>query len=104
MLRSRVYLWRKRATAKWWIDNETPLRDRAGLNLAVIERIDRKRLQVEVTSQSRNQLRELAKRFGGQITKLPSDWLKRALRSQKTKPIKIGKRLLISNVGGTLVS
>jgi ribosomal protein L11 methyltransferase len=85
-----MYLWRKRATAKWWIDNETPLRARAGITLAVIERTDCKRLQIEVTSQSQSQLRKLAKEFGGRVTKLPSDWLKRALHSGKTKPVKIG--------------
>jgi ribosomal protein L11 methyltransferase len=90
-----MYLWRKRATAKWWIDNETPLRVRAGIQLTVIQRSDRKRLQIEVASQSQSQLRELEKKFGGRITELPTDWLKRALRSQKTKPIKIGSYKLI---------
>jgi ribosomal protein L11 methyltransferase len=90
-----MYLWRKRATAKWWIDNETPLRVRAGLKLAVIERSDRKRLQIEVAAQSQHQLRALAKEFGGRVTKLPSDWLKRALHSGKTKPIKIGNYKLL---------
>jgi ribosomal protein L11 methyltransferase len=90
-----MYLWRKRATAKWWIDNETPLRVRAGIKLAVIERSDRKRLQIEAASQSQSQLRELEKKFGGRVTKLSSVWLQRALRSQKTKPIKIGSYKMV---------
>src|SRR5205085_12256303 len=37
---------------------------------------------------------ELTKQFGGQVTKLPRDWLKRSLRT-KVKPIKVGNARLI---------
>jgi ribosomal protein L11 methyltransferase len=94
-----MYLWRKRATARWWIDKETELRGRAGAKLVVIQRTDRKLLQIELVSQSHNELCAFAKEFGGQITKLPSDWLKRVLRSQETTPLKIGAHKLIIPAG-----
>lgn len=66
-----------------------------GEDLAIIERPNRKRLQLEVASKSRMRLQNLGKKFGGRIEKLPGDWLTRSL-NQKTKPIQVaGKRLLI---------
>jgi ribosomal protein L11 methyltransferase len=99
-----MYVWRRLATRRWWIDQEAAVHALAGDKLALIEEPKRKRLQVEVAAESRSELRALARKFGGQIRKLPRAWLKRFLREQKTKPLKIGRRLLISNVGGTSVS
>jgi ribosomal protein L11 methyltransferase len=99
-----MYLWRRRATPQWWTEREEILRGCAGGKLAVIERPDRERLQIEVASESRAELQELAKEFGGEIDKLPRDWLNRFARQQKTKPLKIGRRLVVLNVGGTSVS
>jgi ribosomal protein L11 methyltransferase len=93
-----MYLWRRSASQKWWRDNEISLRAHAGDELAVIERPDRERLQLEVASKSQAVLQELKKQFGGRIQKLPRDWLKRSLR-RKTKPIKIGSRKLIIPAG-----
>ena len=91
----RMYLWRKSATAKWWRANELRLTVIAGERLAVIERPNCKRLQLEVASKSRVELHNFARQFGGRIKKLPNDWLKHSLR-QRTKPIKVGsKRLMI---------
>lgn len=75
-----------------------PLRALVGNQLAVIERLNRKRLQLEVASKSRVVLQELKNQFGGRIEKLRRDWLKRSLR-RKTKPIKIGSRKLIIPAG-----
>jgi ribosomal protein L11 methyltransferase len=93
-----MYLWRKSATPKWRIDNGGRLRTVAGDQLAIIERPNRKRLQLEIASISRAVLQELEKQFGGRIQKLPRDWLKRSLR-RKTKPIKVGSRRLIIPAG-----
>jgi len=71
-----------------------PLRALVGNQLAVIERPNRKRLQLEVASKSLAVLQELKSRFGGRIKKLRRDWLKLSLR-RKTKPTKIGSRKLI---------
>ena len=99
-----MYLWRKSATPRWLDAHEAALCAKANAKLVVIEQPDRKNLQVEVCCKSVTQARQLVGQFGGRIEKLPHDWLYRFSREQKTKPIKIGKRLVISNVGGTLVS
>lgn len=93
-----MYLWRRGATAKWWNGNEEGLRAISGNHLAIIQRANRKRLQLEVASKSRAQLHRLRKRFGGRVKQLPRDWLKRSLR-RKTKPIKIGKKRLVIPAG-----
>ncbi len=90
-----MYLWRRRASEKWWRDKEKELRTAAGDRLAIIEQAGRKRLQVELASSSRTGLQNLAKQFGGRVEKLRRDWLKRFAREQKTEPISIGKRLVI---------
>jgi ribosomal protein L11 methyltransferase len=93
-----MYLWRRRASQKWSSENEQKLRMLAGQALAVIERPNRKQLQLELASNQRLHLKRVAKQFGGRIEKLPRDWLKRALR-RKTKTIKIGNRRLIIPAG-----
>src|SRR6202045_2274322 len=99
-----MYLWRKLATPRWLDAHETALRAKANAQLVVIEQPDRKNLQVEVSCKLVTQARQLVGQFGGRIEKLPRDWLQRFSREQNSKPVKIGKRLVISNVGGTLVS
>lgn len=90
-----MYLWRRSATEQWLNDNEEGLREICGEKLAIVDRPNRKRSEIEAALESRSKLRDLAKRFGGRIDKLPSDWLKRSL-GQKTKPMKVGsKRLTI---------
>ena len=88
-----MHLWRKSASNKWWCANESGLRAGAGERLVVIERPQRKRLQLEIASRSRLDLENLAKQFGGSVQKLRRDWLKRSLH-QKTNPIKVGKKRL----------
>jgi ribosomal protein L11 methyltransferase len=99
-----MYLWRKSATPRWLGVHEAALRAKANAKLAVIEQPGRKKLQMEVCCKSTAQARPFVRQFGGRIEKLPRDWFQRFSREQKTKPIKIGKRLVISNVGGTLAS
>jgi len=91
-----MYLWRWLASQKWWADNEKDLLVVAGDRLAVIEEAGRKRLRLEVASRSRTQLQNLTKQFGGRIEKLPADWQRRFSRKQKTKPLRIGRRLIIA--------
>jgi len=95
-----MYLWRRRASQKWWSDHGDELRAVAGDRLAIIEEAGRKRLRLEVASSSRTQLQNLTKEFGGRVEKLPADWLKRLSREHQTKPLRIGKRLAISRSGG----
>jgi ribosomal protein L11 methyltransferase len=99
-----MYLWRRPASQKWWSDNEDRLRAGAGDRLAIIEEAGRTRLQLEIASPSRAEMQRLVKEFGGSVLKLPSNWLKRFAREQQKRTLKIGKRLIIMNVGGTSVS
>jgi ribosomal protein L11 methyltransferase len=98
-----VYLWRKRAEVQWFKAHEDLLQDRAHGQLVVIRKPGRKRLEMEIVCRSRGDSAALRKEFGGCVEALPRDWLKRFARAD-SKPIKIGERLVVSNVGGTLVS
>src|SRR5438093_10131590 len=99
-----MYLWRKLAAPSWLAAHEQALRSRAGPQLAIIEQPNRTRVELEVASKSQSRVQKLGQEFGGRIEKLPRDWLKRSLRQHKTKPLKVGNRLEISNVGGTSMS
>jgi ribosomal protein L11 methyltransferase len=90
-----MYLWRRRATPEWWLDHKESLWERFGGKLAVIERPNRTQLQVEVVCDSRI----LANQFGGCIEKLPRNSLKRFLRQQKTRPVRVGNRHLLIPAG-----
>ncbi len=93
-----MYLWRRLASKTWLHENETALRNVAGERLAIIERPDRKQLQLEVAGKSRASLQQLAKQFGGKTEKLSRDWLRHSLR-QKTKPVTVANRKLIIPAG-----
>src|SRR5207244_6718471 len=90
-----MYLWRRLASQKWWNDSEKELRAIAGNELAIIERPGRKQLQLEVASSSRTELQSLATEFRGRVEKLSADWQKRFSPKQKTKPLRIGQRLIV---------
>jgi ribosomal protein L11 methyltransferase len=99
-----MLLWSKLAEPRWIEANEQAVREYAGNDLTIIERPDRKRRLLEVACKSDRQARELVKNFGGRIEKLPGDWVKRIFARQKRRTLRIGKRLVILNVGGTLAS
>ena len=93
-----MYLWRKSASEKWWRANELRLRAIAGDRLAVIDQLRCKRSQLEIGSDRRVELQDIAKQFGGRIEKLPRNWLKQALHC-KTQPVKVGSHRLIIPAG-----
>src|SRR5437868_12057279 len=99
-----MYLWQRLAGRSWWARTEDQIQLDGGKDLAVIERPGRKRLILEISCRTRARAEELRGRFGGRTVKLPRDWLVRFAQTQKTKPLHVGKRLVIRNVGGTLVS
>jgi ribosomal protein L11 methyltransferase len=94
-----MYLWRKRAEPRWLSEHENILLVHSGGKLAVIAKPERKQLQLEIACRSLHAARKLIDRFGGQTEKWPRDWLKRSVDLRKSKPLKIGNRLLISNAG-----
>src|SRR5512132_4378899 len=98
-----VYLWRRTAEIRWLKAHEDLLQAHAHGQLVIVRRPERKRLELEIVCRSRSDSSALLKEFGGRIEALPRNWLERFARGD-AKPIKIGKRLVVSSVGGTLVS
>jgi len=98
-----VYLWRKSAELQWFKAHEDLLQDRAHGQLVVIRKPGRKRLEMEIACRSQSASSALLNEFGGRVDALPRNWLKRFARVE-SKPIKVGKRLLVSSVGGSLAS
>jgi len=90
-----MYLWRKTADPYWLSGREERLQARARGALAIMARPGRKRVQLEIACESRSQARYFIRDFGGWIEKLPHDWCRRLERDHKSKPLKIGKRVLI---------
>ena len=93
-----MYLWRRSADPEWWRANEVELRALAGRTLAIIERPNRKRLQLQVAARSRGCAETLVRRFGGRIEKLTRNWFK-GFVPQKTKPLRIRNARLIIPAG-----
>lgn len=98
-----MFFWRKFAEPGWLKAHENLLLARAHGQLVIIRRPGRKRLQLEVVSRRQSDAAILLKEFGGRVGELGPDWLERFAHPD-SKPIKIGKRLIISNADGTLLS
>ena len=90
-----MFVWRKRVSPVWLAANEAALREIAGERLAIISRTGRKNAIAEIADSNKRDLESIRSRFGGTIEKLSRDWLTRFSGAQTTKPIKIGKRLII---------
>jgi ribosomal protein L11 methyltransferase len=97
-----VYLWRKTAELHWVRTHEDLLQKHADGQLVIVRRPGRRRLELEIVCHSRSNSSALLKEFGGRIEALPRNWLERFTHTN-SKPIKIGKRLVISSAEGTLV-
>jgi ribosomal protein L11 methyltransferase len=91
-----MHLWRKLAEPGWLSAHENILQAQSHGRLVTISRPERKRLQLEIACSSLNECRKLAEEFGGRIERWPRDWLERFADLGRSKPLKIGKRLLIS--------
>lgn len=91
-----MHLWRKLVDPHWLSAHENSLQARSRGRLVITSRPGRKRLELEIACTSRNVSRKLSQEFGGRTEKWPRDWLKRFADLNKSKPLKIGKRLLIS--------
>jgi ribosomal protein L11 methyltransferase len=93
--RAPAFLWRKLIDPTQIDVYEAALRDRAGHRLAIIWRLQRRRILCEVSCKSWTEAQNLKELFGGRIEKLLPDWSKRFGRLQGTKPIKVAGRELI---------
>jgi ribosomal protein L11 methyltransferase len=91
-----MHLWRKLAEPRWLSAHEDLLQTRSGGRLAIISRPGRKRLQLEIACASRHGSRKLIHEFGGRAEKWPRHWLKQFEDLEKSKPLKIGQRLIVA--------
>jgi len=91
-----MHQWRKLADPRWLSAHENILQARSHGRLVIISRPGRKRLQLEIPCTSRDLARKLIEEFGGRAKKWPRDWLKRFADLHKSKPLKIGKRLIVA--------
>ena len=90
-----MFVWRKRAGTGWLAANEVALHEIADRRLAIVSKPGHRNAIAEVASPNCSELEKIRRRFGGIIEKLPRNWLRKFLRGQKPKPLKIGKRLVI---------
>ena len=95
-----MFVWRKRASIVWLAANESKLREIAGEQLAIIEQANRKNSISEIAGASRPALEKIRSCFGGKIERLPRSWLAKFSRVGKTKPLRVGSRLVITRSGG----
>jgi ribosomal protein L11 methyltransferase len=91
-----MHLWRKVAEPRWLSAHENILQARSQGRLVIISKPGRKRLQLEISCRSRNDSRKLVEEFGGHTEKLPRNWLKRFACLHQSKPLKVGKRLVVA--------
>jgi ribosomal protein L11 methyltransferase len=98
-----MFVWRKFAEHYWVEAHQEFLQAHAHGQLVLVQRPGRKRLELEIACPSRRDSSALIKKFGGCIKALPRNWLKQ-FACADSKPIKIGKRLFISNVAGSRAS
>jgi ribosomal protein L11 methyltransferase len=90
-----MFVWRKRASAAWLAANEVRLREIAGSRLAIVSEPRLKNVIAELASKQRQDLDKIRENFGGRIEKLSRDWLQKFLLGQKSKPLRIAKRLVV---------
>jgi ribosomal protein L11 methyltransferase len=95
-----MYLWRKHATNDWLRQHNEVLDERFGEALATIERQGKARTIVQISCATRRKAIQLQDEFGGTIEKLARDWLQQFAKRTRTKPLRIGSRLLIGRTPG----
>ncbi|HEX4629979.1 MAG TPA: 50S ribosomal protein L11 methyltransferase [Chthoniobacterales bacterium] len=91
-----MYLWRKHVTKDWLGERSDALIARLGIAIAIIEQPGKTRTLVQVSCGRRSEAKQLQREFGGRIEKLRTDWLQQFARKSRTKPLRIGSRLIVS--------
>ena len=93
-----MYIWRKRATAEWVRQHNEDLERKFGGALATIERPGKAQTIVEVSCATRTEALQLQQEFGGTTEKLRADWLKQLSKQIRANPLRIGSRLIVSQI------
>jgi len=93
-----MYIWRKRASADWVRRRNDDLGRRFGPALAITEQPGKARVLVEVSCGTRNEALQVRRELGGAIEKLRTDWLAQFTKRNRTEPLRIGPRLIVSRM------
>jgi ribosomal protein L11 methyltransferase len=89
-----MFLWRKFAEFRWVKAHEDLLQAHGHGQLVIVRTPGRERLELQIACGSRSESSALLKEFGGHSEALPRNWRER-FAGPESKPIKIGKRLMI---------
>jgi ribosomal protein L11 methyltransferase len=90
-----MYIWRKSVTADWLRARHDELQYRFGRALAIVETLGKARALVEVACQTGVQARQLRRELGGSTEKLRPDWLQQLSQENRSKPLRVGSRLIV---------
>ena len=90
-----MYIWRKRAGARWLRVNSEEMRLRFGGTLVIVERPGSERALLEISCRTKKRATDLIREFGGSVEKLRPDWLQHFARQNRAKPLPIGSRLVV---------
>ncbi len=91
-----MFLWRKSAERGWVEAYREILQVTAKGALVIVKRPGHKRFHLEIACNARARSQALLEQFGGRVEKLPRNWLERFAGARKSKPITIGKRLIVA--------
>jgi ribosomal protein L11 methyltransferase len=91
-----MYIWRKRPGAGWLRNRHEELTRRFGSTLALVERPGSERVLLEISCRKKEQALELIGEFGGSVEKLRPDWLHHFMTQNRSKPLRIGSRLVLT--------
>ena len=91
-----MYIWRKRVTTDWLEQRSEDLLRRFGTALAITEQLGKARTSMEVSCETRKEALQVRRELGGTIEKLRTDWLEQLAKQNRTKPLRIGSRLIVS--------
>ncbi len=90
-----MFLWRKITTPSWIESCRAELEAIPPERIAIIERPGFKRVSIEASCASRIDADRLRKKFGGEVQQLGKNWLTTFTKTQKRRPLAVGKRLII---------
>jgi ribosomal protein L11 methyltransferase len=90
-----MHRWKKRVGAHWWRVRCENLTERFRDSLAVIERPGVECVTLEISCETERDARKLVREFGGRMERLRRDWLQHFARRTRTKPLRIGSRLVV---------
>jgi ribosomal protein L11 methyltransferase len=90
-----MYIWRKSTKTDWLRIRSYDLARRFGGDLAVVEWPGNSRTLLQISCRTKGEAQELIREFGGSAEQLPANWLADFAKRSRTKPLRIGARLVI---------